>query len=127
VDETIQDIKNNGLNVTIEGDMKDFLGVHIEKTSDKEIRMSQPHLMKQIIKDIGMNTNTKPRKLPAASSKILKRHQESKERDKSFNYRSVVGKLNYLEKSARPDISYSTHQCARFVEDPKVKHSKAIR
>ena len=127
VDKTIRDIKATRLNVTIEGDIKDFLGVHIEKASDKEIRISQPHLMRQIIKDMGMNTSTKPRKLPAASSKILKRHQESKEHDKSFNYRSVVGKLNYLEKSTRPDISYSTHQCARFVEDPKVEHSKAIR
>ena len=55
------------MNVTIEGDIKDFLGVHIERISDKEIRMSQPHLMKQIMKDMGMNEQTKPRKLPAAS------------------------------------------------------------
>ncbi len=119
IDETIRDLNDTGLNITIEGDIEDFLGVHIEKTRDKEIRMSQPHLMKQIIKDMGMNTNTRPRKLPAAPSKILKRHQESKGHDKSFNYRSVIGKLNYLEKSTRPDISYATHQCARFVEAPR--------
>ena len=57
----------------------------------------------------------------------MKRHQGSKRHDQSFNYRSIVGKLNYLEKSTRPDISYATHQCARFVEDPKVEHAKAIR
>ena len=127
VDKTIRDIKGAGLNVTIEGDINDFLGVHIEKVNDNEIKMTQPHLMKQIIKDMGMNEQTKPRKIPAASSKILKRHQQSQEHDKSFNYRSVVGKLNYLEKSTRPDISYSTHQCARFVEDPRAEHSTAIR
>ena len=127
MDETIRDIKDIGLNVTIEGDVRDFLGVHLEKVSDKEVRMTQPHLMKQIMKDMGMNAQTKPRKLPAASSRILKRHQESKGHDKSFNYRSVIGKLNYLEKSTRPDISYAAHQCARFVEDPRVEHTKAVR
>jgi len=35
--------------------------------------------------------------------------------------------LNYLEKSTRPDISYAAHQCARFVEDPRVEHTKAVR
>ena len=74
-----------------------------------------------------MNLRTKPKKLPACSSKILKRHQDSEAFDESFHYRSIVGKLNYLEKGTRPDISYSAHQCARFVENPKVEHGKAIR
>jgi len=30
-----------------------------------------------------------------------------------FDYRSVVGKLNYLEEGSRPDIAYAVHQCAR--------------
>eukprot|EP00978_Attheya_sp_CCMP212_P001297 scaffold2708_cov54-Attheya_sp.AAC.1 len=42
--------------------------------------------------------------------------------DKSFEYRSVIGKLNYLEKATN-----ITHQCARFSSDPKVEHVKALR
>jgi hypothetical protein len=38
-----------------------------------------------------------------------------------------VGNLNYLEKSTRPDIAYTVHQCARFSENPKVEHSTAIK
>jgi hypothetical protein len=38
----------------------------------------------------------------------------------------MVGKLNFLKKSARPDISYATQQVARFSENPKVSHGKAI-
>jgi hypothetical protein len=34
--------------------------------------------------------------------------------------------LNFLEKSTRPDISYATHQVARFSEDPKASHDEAI-
>ena len=44
-----------------------------------------------------------------------------------FHYRSVIGKLDYLEKAMRPDISFATHQCARFAAAPKKSHSHAVR
>ena len=44
-----------------------------------------------------------------------------------FHYRSVIGKLNFLEKSTRPDISVSVHQCARFTEHPKRCHAEAVK
>ena len=39
----------------------------------------------------------------------------------------MIGKLNYLEKATRSDISYAVHQCARFVSDPKQEHGEAVR
>ena len=47
--------------------------------------------------------------------------------DNSFNYRSVIDKLNFLEKASRPDIAYAAHQCARFSTDPKTEHSAVVR
>ena len=44
-----------------------------------------------------------------------------------FHFRSVIGKLNFLEKSTRPDISVSVHQCARFSERPKRSHAEAVK
>ena len=44
-----------------------------------------------------------------------------------FYYRSVIGKLNFLEKSTRPDISVSVHQCARFSENPRKSHAEAVK
>ena len=44
-----------------------------------------------------------------------------------FHYRSVIGKLNFLEKSTRPDISISIHQCAQFSESPKKSHAEAVK
>jgi hypothetical protein len=43
------------------------------------------------------------------------------------HYRSIVGKLKYLEKCTRPEIAYAVHQCARFSKNPKISHSKAIK
>jgi len=45
----------------------------------------------------------------------------------SFHYRRIIGKLNYLEKSTRPDISYATHQCACFSADPRQPHADAVK
>ena len=72
-------------------------------------------------------TNVKLHSTPAASSKLLTRHSDSEPSDNSFNYRSLIGKLNYLEKATRSDIAYAVHQCARFASDPKKEHGDTVR
>jgi hypothetical protein len=129
IDKVIEDLKTKAkLAITVEGDLADFLGVNIERKGDGTIHLTQPHLIGQILEDLRMNDESvKPRSTPAASSKILTRHSSSRAFDNSFNYRSIVGKLNYLEKATRSDISFAVHQCARFVSDPKREHGEAIR
>jgi len=39
----------------------------------------------------------------------------------------LVGQLNYLAATTRPDIQFSVHQCARFCEKPMMSHEKAIK
>ncbi len=39
----------------------------------------------------------------------------------------VIGRLNYLEKSTRPDIVFATQQCARFCADARQLHADAIK
>jgi len=43
-----------------------------------------------------------------------------------FHYRHIIGKLNYLEKSTQPDISYATNQCARFSANPRQSHADTV-
>ena len=115
------------MNITIEGDIQDFLGVNITRNGDGTVTLAQPHLIDQILEDLRLVEDSKARIVPGKSSEILKRHQDSEPFDCSFNYRSVIGKLNYLERGSRPDISYMTHQCARFTDSPKMEHGKAVR
>jgi hypothetical protein len=66
------------LQITVEGDLVDFLGVRIERKKDGTIHMTQPHLIKQILQDLRMmDESVKPRSTPAASSKVLTRHTRS--------------------------------------------------
>ena len=128
IDKTIEDIKRAKLNITIEGDLQDFLGVNIDRKDDGSIHLTQPHLIDQILKDLRLDDEkVTTKKTPATSSKMLLRHSDSEPFDKSFDYRSVIGKLNYLEKGSRSDIAFITHQCARFTANPKKEHGDAIR
>ena len=71
--------------------------------------------------------NVKGKTIPMAESRIIHGHPKSERFDQSFNYRSIIGKLGYLNKGSRPDILYATHKCARFAADPSKEHGEAIR
>ena len=128
IEQIIQDIRNAKLNITDEGDIRDFLGINIEMTEDGSVKLTQPHLIDQILNDLKMTDDkVKGKTTPALSSKLLTRNANGEDFDGSFHYRSIIGKLNYLEKGTRSDISYITHQLARFTENPKDNHAKAVR
>ena len=48
-------------------------------------------------------------------------------RKDEFHYQSLVGQLNFLTQSTRPEIQFAAHQCARFSEDPKHSHEVAAK
>jgi hypothetical protein len=128
IDQIIEDVKKAKLDITIEGDLQDFLGVNIEQKEDGTIHLTQPHLIDQILTDLRLDQDqVKVKTMPASSSRLLSRHSDSEPFDNSFNYRSVIGKLNYLERGSRIDIAYITHQCAQFSTDAKKEHGDALR
>jgi len=88
--------------------------------------MSQPFLIDQILNGLGFNERTKLKKTPAVSSKILHLDKGGEEMQTTWEYRRIIGQLNFLEKSTRPDIAYAVHQCTRFSSDPRASHKIAI-
>ena len=132
LDEIIQEMKAAELDLTVEGDISDFLGVKIARRPDGTVEMTQPHLIDQVIKALHLDQKPgqKPptgKDTPAAPSQVLHKFPDSEEFDGHFDYRSVVGKMLYLEKSTRPEIAQAVHQCARFQANPKVEHGKALK
>jgi hypothetical protein len=122
----IQELQRE-FNVTDEGDLKEYLGVLVEKQGDGRIKLSQPHLIQQILDDLWFNERTNPKPTPAPGGQVLGRDIDGEAMNDDFNYRSVIGKANFLEKSTRPDIAVAIHQCARFSSDPKHSHATAVR
>lgn len=67
--------------------------------------------------------NIKP--TPAVVNQAMGLDHEGKPFDYLWSYRSVIGKLNFLEKCTRPDIVCAVHQCAKFMSNPKQSHGAA--
>jgi hypothetical protein len=44
-----------------------------------------------------------------------------------WNYRRIIGKLNFLCGSCRPELSCAVHQAARFSADPRTNHTEAVK
>jgi hypothetical protein len=111
-----------------EGTISDYLGVKITRNPDGTITLTQPQIIDSILQDLNLlKAGTTGRPLPALTSKILHADSNGTPFDNSFHYRSLIGKLNYLEKSTRPEIAYAVHQCARFVENPTQLHGAAVK
>jgi len=126
--QVIANIKKAGLDVTEEGDIEDFLGVNIDRVDDKTFHLSQPHLIEQVLCDLNLDgENVQAKETPSPMSQVLGAHKSSPVFYGHFHYRSVLGKLNYLEKCSRPNIAYATHQRARFSSDPRKENSEAVK
>jgi Reverse transcriptase (RNA-dependent DNA polymerase) len=128
VQKAIDDIASK-FNITSQKKVVDFLGVKIIRNQENgQIAFVQPHLIDSILNDLGLLTKSNSRQLPASTTNILHRHEESKaHNEKLFHYQSVIGKLNYLKKGTRPHIAFSVHQCARFEANPKKEHTQAVK
>jgi hypothetical protein len=125
IEQIIKDLQTR-FKVSDEGDLTDYLGVNIEKRDDGTIKLSQPHLIDQIIEDANFQGDTKFKSIPAASTKILDKDEGGDPHNATWHYRGIIGKLNFLEKSTRGELGYSVHQCARFCENPTVTHTEAV-
>ena len=119
--------KHRVFKMTDEGELSDYLGVNIERLPNGLIKLYQPQIIDQILEDLGFNDRTAPKGTPAVPSVKLGRDIGGQPHSESWHYRSIIGKLNFLEKSTRPDLAYSVHQCARFSNDPKESHSAAVK
>ena len=113
--------------ITDEGTLADYLGVKIRRDEQGNMTLTQEHMIESILNDLGIDEKSgKPKTTPAMPSKLLTRDLDGEDFKRQWDYRSVVGKLNYLEKCTRPDLAFSVHQCARFASNPKESHAIAI-
>ena len=129
IDEVVTDLRNSTQNFTLEdqGDVGDFLGIQIQKQDDGSIVLTQPQLIDSIIHDLHLQSGSNPKNTPSITTKLLHKDAKGPDMNPEFHYDSVIGKLNFLEKSTKPDISVSVHQCARFTEHPKRCHAEVVK
>ena len=97
----------------------------LKKAKDGSREFTQRTLIHSFIEDIGLK-DAKVKPIPAKVSQRLYAFKDEPPFHLKFNYRSAVGKLNYLAQTTRPDIMYATHQITKYSLDPRQSHGEAI-
>jgi hypothetical protein len=110
--------------LTSQGTVGAYLGIDIQKTTQGFIELKQTGLIKKIISACGLQDQSAEHTVPA--NVILTADLTGPPRKNNWNYRSLIGMLNYLASSTRPDIAFAVHQCAKFTTNPKRIHELAI-
>ena len=125
VDELIQQLRNQGFTLTLEGSFSEYLGINYDWKDDNTLEMTQQGLIQKIIETTGMkdcNSNRTP-----CTKEGLSSDENGKPMTDPWNYRSVIGMMLYLSTNTRPDISFAVSQVARFSHQPKQSHATAVK
>ncbi|KAL7474003.1 hypothetical protein ACHAW6_000506, partial [Cyclotella cf. meneghiniana] len=122
----IKELTELGLEVEDQGHPNDYVGVNIKYLTDGSYALSQKTLIDAIIADVGLTSNDYTKPVPAKCTQRLHAFLDSPPFNRDWNYRSVVGKLNYLAQMSRPDILYATHMVAKYASNPRKEHGEAI-
>ena len=72
INQVIKEIQDAGLNITVEGTIKDFLGVNIEKQKDGTIEFTQPHLIDKVLSALRLDGKTENGETKGRSSGVIK-------------------------------------------------------
>jgi hypothetical protein len=115
IDQSILELRTSGYDIEDMGDVNDYLGINFESLPGGKVKLSQPHLIDPILRDVGLTPNDSTRRTPSRQT-VMGRDLKGNDFDWRFHDRAVVGKLNLLEKGSRREIAYYVHQCARFGE-----------
>ncbi len=114
-----------GLNIEDQGHPADYVGVNIKHLKNGSYEFTQRALIDSIIDNVGL-TDSKTKPVPAKVSLRLHAFKDEPPFNLDFNYRSAVGKLNYLAQMTHPEIMYAIHQIAKYASDPRKTHGEAI-
>jgi hypothetical protein len=69
-DKAINDMKTL-FNINHQGNLKDYFGINVEKLPNSDIKLTQPHLINQIITKLKLPLKSANQMTPALSTKIL--------------------------------------------------------
>ena len=107
-----------------EDDLAGYLGVEIRRTDDGAMHLTQTHLTRRIIAALGLE-DANPVATPATGP--LHRMEDSPPRREAWNYRSVVGMMQYLCNNTVSEIAFAVNQVARYGNSPRHIHEQAVK
>ena len=115
---------SQAFNVTHEGELSWILGMEVQRDRrNKTISLSQNQYLQSVLTKFNM-VDCKDKTTPMEES------QTGAEQDQGFevvNYRSAVGAVMYAMICTRLDLAFAVGNVARFMQEPKQIHWKAVK
>ena len=125
IDQFIEDLRQLGFALTVEGSFSEFLGIKFDTKEDGSIECTQKGLIAKTLEAAGM-TDCNPNSVPALQA-TLGADKDGEPMNESWNYRAICGMLLYLSTNTRPDIALAVSQVCRHGHNPKKSHASAVK
>jgi hypothetical protein len=117
---------NKHFKIISSSSIETYLSLEVTRNTDGTIPLRQPGLIDKVITLCSLEAESNEHLTPA--DKLLFEFLEGDEpRQHTWSYCQVIGVLNYIAATSRPDITFAVHQCARFSNNPGRLHEIAVR
>lgn len=113
------------------GQIKKFLGIQLEESTNGDIKLHQTQYIQMISKRFAI-TAEEPVSTPLpVGIQLSKRDcpvtEDDKQRMKGIKYRSLIGCLLYVAQRTRPDIIHAVAALSQFNCNPSFTHWTILR
>lgn len=108
------------------GNIKNYLGIQIEREEDGSFLLNQRHKIQEIIETFGME-DAKPVKAPMETNYLKEMNCQDNPLPTNTQYRKAIGKLLYLTTATRPDIAATVGILCRKVSMSSKKDWNAVK
>jgi hypothetical protein len=118
-------LREKKLKLKLKIQLQVFFGVYIKCDEQQgTITLTQKGLIRRILD--ALNINDLPHKFTPTQQSALAPDKDGEPPEGTFNYSSVIGMLQYLQRHSRPDITFAVSQCARYMHKPRCSHEQAL-
>lgn len=126
IDELYKDLSATNLEVSNLGELKEFLGIQINRNKDKkELVISQEGYITKILNRFE-KSSLKPKVNPLTLGIKLDKNLDQASSNDISRYQQQIGSLIYLTTFTRPDLAFPINYLARFMSNPSSEHFKAL-
>lgn len=108
------------------GELRCFLGMRVERNrARRTLTLSCPGHIHDLIKEHGL-VKANPAKLPMTPGLVLAKTGNNILPDATI-YQALVGSLNYLATTTRPDIAWAVGRLSLYLQEPEDLHWRAAK
>jgi hypothetical protein len=107
------------------GEPRKIIGIEIKRT-DNSITISQQKYIETLLRR-EMMADVNPIGMPMDPNGKLGPNIEINKPNCSNTYARLLGKLQYISNSTRPDISYAVNKLAAYTANPSLQHYGALK